>query len=45
MKKIIGIATWVLIVILLVSTLKNLQKVAGIKSAVQAEKAKVEKMK
>ena len=44
-KKLIGIATWILIVILLVSTAKNLQKVAGIKSAVQAEKAKVEKMK
>ena len=45
MRKIIGIATWVLIFFLLVSTVKNLQKVAGIKSAVQAEKAKVEKMK
>jgi cell division protein FtsB len=45
MKKIIGITTWVLIVILLASTVKNLQKVAGIKSAVQVEKAKVEKMK
>lgn len=45
MRKIIGIATWVLIIILLISTAKNLQKVAGIRSAVQAEKAKVEKMK
>jgi len=45
MRKIIGIVTWILIVFLLVSTVKNLQKVAGIRSAVQAEKAKVEKMK
>ena len=45
MKKILGIATWFLIVFLLISTVKNLQKVAGIRSAVQAEKAKVEKMK
>jgi len=45
MRKIIGIATWVLIFLLLVSTVKNLQKVAGIRSAVEAEKAKVEKMK
>lgn len=45
MRKIIGIVTWILIVFLLVSTVKNLQKVANIKSAVQVEKAKVEKMK
>ena len=45
LKKIIGAAVWILIVFLLVSTAKNLQKVAGIRSTVQAEKAKVEKMK
>ena len=45
MRKIIGVATWFFIAFLLVSTAKNLQKVGGIRSAVQAEKAKVEKMK
>ena len=38
-------ATWVLIVLLLASTVKNIEKVSGIKSAVQKEKEKVEKMK
>ena len=45
MRKIIGIVTWILIVLLLGSTVKNLQKVTGIRNAVQAEKQKVEKMK
>jgi cell division protein FtsB len=44
-KKLIGIGIWILIVILLASTVKNLGKVAGIKSAVQVEKVKIEKMK
>ena len=38
-------AVWVLIVLLLVSTVKNIERVSGIKSAVQKEKEKVEKMK
>jgi len=44
-KKLLGIAVWVLIVLLLVSTVKNIERVSGIKSAVQKEKEKVEKMK
>jgi cell division protein FtsB len=45
MRKIIGIAIWILIIFLLISTVKNLQKVANINRVVQAEKDKVEKMK
>jgi cell division protein FtsB len=44
-KNLLGIAVWVLAILLLVSTVKNIRKVADINKAVQTEKDKVEKMK
>ncbi|KKS95820.1 MAG: coiled-coil [Microgenomates group bacterium GW2011_GWC1_43_13] len=44
-KTLLGIATWVLALLLLVSTVRNIGRVRGINSAVQEEKQKVEKMK
>jgi len=43
-KKLFGLAIWILAFLLLISTVKNIQKVADINSAVRTEKAKVEKM-
>jgi cell division protein FtsB len=44
-KKLIGIATWVLVLFLIISTVKNIGRVGSINSAVQKEKEKIEKMK
>jgi cell division protein FtsB/cell division protein DivIC len=44
LKKILGFGTWILVGLLLVSTVRNIQRVAGIRSQVEAEKQKVEKM-
>jgi cell division protein FtsB len=44
-KKLIGIATWVLVIFLIISTVKNIGRVGSINSAVQKEKEKIEKMK
>jgi cell division protein FtsB len=44
-KKLLGVATWVLALLLLISTIKNIGRVRSIDNAVQAEKNKVEKMK
>jgi len=43
-KKLFGLAIWILALLLLISTVKNIKKVADINSAVRTEKAKVEKM-
>ncbi|MGA2910557.1 MAG: septum formation initiator family protein [Candidatus Microgenomates bacterium] len=43
-KKLFGLAVWVLAVLLLISTVKNITKVASVRSAVEAEKEKVAKM-
>jgi len=42
--KILGYGTWVFIVILLVSTVKNINRVVNIRKQVEIEKAKVAKM-
>jgi len=44
-KKVLGWTTWILVLLLLISTVKNVRKVADINSAVQKEKDKMEKMK
>ncbi|MCX6705179.1 MAG: septum formation initiator family protein [Candidatus Woesebacteria bacterium] len=44
-KKLLGVATWVLVLLLFLSTIKNVGRVGNINSAVQKEKDKVEKMK
>ncbi len=44
-KKLSGIAIWVFVILLLISTIKNIGRVRSINDAVQAEKGKVEKMK
>jgi cell division protein FtsB len=44
-KKLLGIASWVLAVILLISTVRNINNVRRIQSEVDAERLKVEKMK
>ena len=44
-KTLLGLATWVLVLFLLISTIKNIGRVKNINDAVQAEKNKVEKMK
>ncbi len=44
LKKVLSIGTWALVVLLLISTLRNIQKVAGIRSQVEKERQKVEKM-
>jgi cell division protein FtsL len=44
-KKILGYAIWVFVVILLISTIRNINSVRNIQSQVDSEKLKVEKMK
>ena len=44
-KKLLGVATLVLVLLLLISTIKNIGRVRSINNAVQKEKDKVEKMK
>jgi len=44
-KKILGLVVWFLTILLLLSTVKNLGKVANMRVTVQKEKDKVEKMK
>lgn len=44
-KKLLGVATWVLVIFLLFSTIKNIGRVGSINATVQKEKDKVEKMK
>jgi len=44
-KTLLGLATWVLALFLLISTIRNIGRVRDINSAVQEEKDKVEKMK
>jgi cell division protein FtsL len=44
-KKLLGYAIWVFVVILLISTVRNINSVRNIQSQVDSEKLKVEKMK
>jgi len=44
LKKALGWGTWILIVLLLVSTIRNVQRVKGIRSQVEKEEQKVAKM-
>jgi cell division protein FtsB len=44
-KKLIGMATWILVFFLLISTIKNIGRVGSINSTVQKEKEKIEKMR
>jgi cell division protein FtsL len=44
-KKLLGYAIWVFVVILLISTIRNINSVRNIQSQVDSEKLKVEKMK
>ncbi len=44
-KKILIYAAWILVVILVVSTIKNVNRVIAIRNQVSQEKAKVEKMR
>ena len=44
-KKIVGVAIWALVVFLLFSAIKNINRVASIRKSVQAEELRVEKMK
>jgi len=44
-KKLLGYAIWVFVVILLISTKRNINSVSNIQSQVDSEKLKVEKMK
>jgi len=43
-KSLLGYAAWVLVVILLVSTVKNINRVLSIRKQVEEEKQRVEKM-
>ncbi|MGA3291570.1 MAG: septum formation initiator family protein [Candidatus Microgenomates bacterium] len=43
-KKILGYAIWVLVAILLLSTVRNIQKVIAIRAEVEKERQKVSKM-
>lgn len=43
--KFLGYATWVLIVMLLISTIRNINRVISIRKQVESERIKVEKMK
>lgn len=43
-KKVLGYATWVLVVILIISATKNINKVVSIRKQVEAERQRVEKM-
>lgn len=44
-KTLLGVITWVLVFLLLASTVRNIGRVGSINKAVQSEKDKVEKMK
>ena len=44
LKKALGWGTWILVVLLLVSTVRNIQRVKGIRSQVEKEREKVAKM-
>ena len=44
-KTLLGLVTWVLVLFLLISTIKNIGRVRNINITVQKEKDKVEKMK
>lgn len=44
LKKTLGWGTWILIVLLLISTIRNVQRVKGIRSQVEKEEQKVAKM-
>jgi cell division protein FtsB len=44
-KTLVSLATWVLVLFLLISTVKNIGRVRNINDAVQKEKDRVEKMK
>jgi cell division protein FtsL len=44
-KRLLGYAIWVFVVILLISTVRNINSVRNIQSQVDSEKLKVEKMK
>ncbi|MCX6704696.1 MAG: septum formation initiator family protein [Candidatus Woesebacteria bacterium] len=44
-KTLLGVATWILVLLLFISTIKNIGRVRSINDAVQKEKNKVEKMK
>lgn len=43
-KRFLGFATWVLIAILVISTIKNINRVINIKKQVEEERKKVEKL-
>ena len=43
-KRVLGYATWVLTVILVVSTINNINKITSIRKQVEAERQRVEKM-
>lgn len=43
-KKVLGYATWVLVILLIVSAVKNINKVMGIRKLVETERQRVEKM-
>ena len=43
-KKVLGYATWALVVILIISATKNINKVISIRKQVEAERQRVEKM-
>jgi cell division protein FtsB len=43
-KKALGYATWALIAFLLISTIRNINRVAGIRTQVEKERQRVEKM-
>jgi cell division protein FtsB len=44
LKKTLSLGIWVLVALLLVSTVRNIQRVAGIRAQVEKERQKVEKM-
>lgn len=43
-KKVLGYATWILAALLIISTIKNVNKVLSIRKQVEVERQKVEKM-
>ena len=44
-KKLVGLATWILVILLLISTVKNFSRVHGVNEAVQKEKEKIDKIR
>lgn len=44
-RKLVGLGTWILIILLLTSTFKNFSRVRSVNEAVQKEKEKIEKMR